>query len=237
MQRAREMVRRVVPAALCVSAALALAACGGDDKPAKQDDGPAASKQRLTALEKRLGDGAAIARTAGCTISTPTELEPEHVGDVSDVDYSSDPPSSGPHVQDWAPWGFYDEPVEDGYVVHNLEHGGVALWYAEDALDDERRTVLRDEVLDDTEKWIVTPREDLDGIATAAWGMLMTCDAAALDKLDEAQFTDLLDAWYDATNSQGTEVEKDVPSYAGAMAEPQPDRDISRESPESFEGE
>lgn len=217
--------------------ALTAAACGGGDDTAKVDDETKDTRaQRLASLTKRLGAHAAVARRAGCEMSAPEEAGAEHVREIDPDNYTSSPPSSGEHFADWAPWGYYDEPVDDGYVVHNLEHGGVALWYGNEALAGPRAAIVRDEVLDDHEKWIVVPDEDLDGIAAAAWGTVLDCSQEALGKLDDDAFTGLLDAWYAANHSRGTEVEKDVPSYAGAMAEPRPERDISRNPPESFGG-
>ena len=215
------------------AATLALAGCGEDEKP-KEPESPAKGSNRLSELEQRLGTAAATLESAGCTITAPQEREAVHVKDTKDIDYSSTPPTSGEHFDDWAPFGFYEEPIEDGYVIHNLEHGGVALWYGEGALSEERLDIVRDEVLDDGEKWIVVPSKDVDGIAGGAWGMFFECDPAALQKLDDEGLRTTLDAWYEATESRGTEAEKDIPAYAGEMAEPRPDRDISQPPPESF---
>jgi Protein of unknown function (DUF3105) len=39
-------------------------------------------------------------------------------------------PASGNHWGAWAPWAkVYDKPVKTGYVLHNLEHGGLVLSY------------------------------------------------------------------------------------------------------------
>lgn len=42
--------------------------------------------------------------------------------------YSSNPPTSGPHGP-IAPWGVSDGPVPKESAVHNMEHGGVVIWY------------------------------------------------------------------------------------------------------------
>ena len=223
---------RAVAVATMLAASLAAAGCG-DEKP-EAPDSPAKVSGRLADLRERLGADAAALDKAGCTITAPRERDAVHVKDTDDVKYTSNPPSSGEHFDDWAPFGFYDEPVEDGYVIHNLEHGGVSLAYGKDALSDERLDIVRDEVLDDGEKWIVVPDDDVDGIAAVAWGMHLACEPAALEKLEDAALRSALDAWYEATESRGTEAEKDVPPYAGAMSEPRPDRDISQDPPESF---
>jgi len=45
------------------------------------------------------------------------------------VKWSTFPPSGGSHYPLWAVWGFYTQPVNPRQVVHNLEHGGVVLWW------------------------------------------------------------------------------------------------------------
>ncbi len=43
--------------------------------------------------------------------------------------WSTFPPSGGAHYQFWAVWGFYTQAVNPRRVVHNMEHGGVVLWW------------------------------------------------------------------------------------------------------------
>jgi len=52
-----------------------------------------------------------------------------HVDVGTDIDWLTDPPQSGPHFPSWEAWGEHMEPVERGYWVHNLEHGGIVLLY------------------------------------------------------------------------------------------------------------
>ncbi|HZG88392.1 DUF3105 domain-containing protein [Paenibacillus sp.] len=59
----------------------------------------------------------------------------EHIADVAEFDpsnYNSDPPTSGPHMGNVAPKGFYEETIHDAYLVHNLEDGFVVLYYRPD---------------------------------------------------------------------------------------------------------
>ena len=51
--------------------------------------------------------------------------------------YSSLPATSGPH---WDPsgianWGVYSTPQPETQLIHNLEHGGIVIWYDPDRLD------------------------------------------------------------------------------------------------------
>jgi hypothetical protein len=43
--------------------------------------------------------------------------------------YNSFPPTSGPHDAQWVLWNVYDRPVPQINLVHNLEHGGLAVQY------------------------------------------------------------------------------------------------------------
>lgn len=57
------------------------------------------------------------------------DLGRDHVTDIFDVKYNSDPPTSGPHFPIWAKRGIYDRLISDGYLIHSMEHGYVILWY------------------------------------------------------------------------------------------------------------
>jgi len=43
--------------------------------------------------------------------------------------YSTEPPTSGPHLPYIAPWGVHARPVQPELQVHNLEDGGVVVQY------------------------------------------------------------------------------------------------------------
>lgn len=51
------------------------------------------------------------------------------VGSESPVAYNSTPPTSGPHYETMASWGIHSQPIPDELMVHNLEDGGVGIWY------------------------------------------------------------------------------------------------------------
>ena len=50
-------------------------------------------------------------------------------GSVSPIAYNSTPPTSGPHYGSIAEWGTYTEPLRYEQVLHNLEDGGIAVYY------------------------------------------------------------------------------------------------------------
>ena len=57
------------------------------------------------------------------------DLGRDHVTDIADVTYNSDPPTSGPHFPMWAKKGIYDRLISDGYLIHSLEHGYIIISY------------------------------------------------------------------------------------------------------------
>jgi len=79
-----------------------------------------------------LGRPAGTAAPAADAAVIGTQLPDEgrtHVAEGSPITYKNTPPSSGPHFPSPKPWGVYDQPVEPGYFVHNMEHGGVVVLY------------------------------------------------------------------------------------------------------------
>jgi hypothetical protein len=58
-----------------------------------------------------------------------SDLGRDHVplGTVSE--YNSNPPTSGPHYEEWTKAGIYDEPLDDRNLIHSLEHGYIIVSY------------------------------------------------------------------------------------------------------------
>jgi hypothetical protein len=52
-----------------------------------------------------------------------------HVAIGTTVEYNSNPPTSGPHFEQWTKWGVLDTPRDDRNLVHSLEHGYVIISY------------------------------------------------------------------------------------------------------------
>ena len=66
-------------------------------------------------------------------------------------------------------WGEYDEPVRLAQAVHNLEHGGIVMYYGSD-VPDEEITKLRSFYRSDPAAMLLSPLPRLgDKIALTAW--------------------------------------------------------------------
>ena len=51
------------------------------------------------------------------------------ISDIVAEGYLTTPPTSGRHWGQWVPCGFYENPVPDERIVHNMEHGNIILSY------------------------------------------------------------------------------------------------------------
>ncbi len=115
-------------------------------------------------------------------------VDSPHVADGTPVVYSSNPPSSGPHYNSWANFQEFNHAVDDGNLVHSLEHGAVLLLYscqgvACDAIVPALRTV-RNGIADDPlcdpairTRVILAPRAANDvPVAASAWGYIYRAD-------------------------------------------------------------
>ena len=94
--------------------------------------------------------------------------------------YNSDPPTSGWHTPDLAAWGTYVEPQPDQRLVHNMEDGGVILWYeAGTPEENEAQVAALQEVVDGRySRVVIAPREGMPTpYAMTAWQRLERFDA------------------------------------------------------------
>jgi hypothetical protein len=151
------------------------------------------------------GDARAALEAAGCTLTTADALPGNHsiaTPDGTSDEWNTDPPTSGPHYQVPAVWGIYDEPVNQAQLVHNLEHGGVAIQYGNDV---PAATVaqLKTFAQENSRGTVLAPYPSLgDQITLGAW---VTPDASRPDdgtgylakcsSFDQAAFAAFLDAY------------------------------------------
>lgn len=113
-----------------------------------------------------------------------TDLGRGHVAVGTSVQYNSNPPTSGPHYGQWTKRGVYDEPIEDGYLIHSLEHGYVIVSYRCEGSCEGLKTSLKNFYgQNKKKKLIVVLRPSLETkIALTAWKRILK-----LDEWDESQ--------------------------------------------------
>src|SRR3989344_6518310 len=66
----------------------------------------------------------------------------EHVSTRAEVNYKTNPPTSGEHLAQAENWGVYGKDIDDKAAVHGLEHGGIWISYKD--VDDETKKVLEE---------------------------------------------------------------------------------------------
>jgi hypothetical protein len=147
--------------------------------------------------DRRLAEPFRPAASCPVVIETPELLTVKHVPEGTVIEYNSNPPSSGPHYPVWAAFTEYQAPLDEGYLVHSLEHGAVALLYkcepsapGCDATIDALRKI-RDAVATDPAcsaetrvRVILAPAPRLEvPVAAVAWGITYKGDCVDVPTL------------------------------------------------------
>jgi len=114
--------------------------------------------------------GRAVTNSDDCTEQAYAGQYPKHLNSPeAKPKYNSDPPSSGPHYQQPAPWNLYTEPVKQVILVHNLEHGGIVIQYGSGVSDGDVKK-LESFYQDDPYGLVVAPFAKLGNkFALTAW--------------------------------------------------------------------
>lgn len=99
--------------------------------------------------------------------------------------YQSNPPTSGPHAESPMPFGVLQNPGRKENLIHNMEHGGVVVWYNTDdqSVIDKLKKIVEDET--GRRKLVVMSKyTDMEPntIAITAW--------TRLDKFSVSDFTE-----------------------------------------------
>jgi Protein of unknown function (DUF3105) len=135
-------------------------------------------------------DGSAhVADGANCREAPPT-------CELTANPYSSLPAASGPHWLTPASWGVYATAQEESQLIHNLEHGGIVIWYDPAALDTAGIAALSQFVDAQTAsgisgrfKFILSPWGGTDPlpapVVASAWRYLLELETADTDAIDE----------------------------------------------------
>ncbi|MGH3017536.1 MAG: DUF3105 domain-containing protein [Gaiellaceae bacterium] len=103
---------------------------------------------------------AAVTAAGGTLVSRSAGGAQKHMSDPNQrVRYQTFPASSGIHNPTTSIWGNYRLPVDPRQAVHNLEHGGVAIWYGPD-ISAANRAALDAFYEEDENGIIITPVPD-----------------------------------------------------------------------------
>uniref|UniRef100_A0A832E0N6 DUF3105 domain-containing protein n=1 Tax=candidate division WWE3 bacterium TaxID=2053526 RepID=A0A832E0N6_UNCKA len=137
------------------------------------------------------------------------DLGRAHIAVGTAREYNSNPPTSGPHYAEWTRAGIYDQPIEDGYLIHSLEHGYVIMSYRCEQLTGGGEQVCKEfqdklgALAEDLgiKKLIVVPRPTLDvPLALTAWTRLLKLEA-----VDEPQIRSFVHTFRNAGPEQTVE--------------------------------
>lgn len=110
----------------------------------------------------------------------------EHVADGAEVDYLTEPPTSGPHYATPAGPGLYASALPEEQLVHNLEHGQIVIYFSPDA-PEEVVAELRELVESDPLGLLAVPYEAASGsgeIILTAWTHLQRCEGFSGEDID-----------------------------------------------------
>jgi hypothetical protein len=106
--------------------------------------------------------------------------------------YSSTPAASGPHWDQPIDWGVYQTAIPQEPVIHNLEHGGIVIWYQADQVGPTEVTELQEwtRAWNGTERYkvLLAPWAGTDfgaPIAAVAWTWLLYLDEVDTDLMDQ----------------------------------------------------
>jgi hypothetical protein len=123
------------------------------------EDDAAAQQNTITSL-----------REAGWTVQQPKSQGRDHVPALPEnFKYNTVPGTSGPHSNQTAIYGAYDQQISEMNYVHNLEHGAVGLFYGP-GVPDETVQALQEFYAQDPSGLILAPDPRLgDQVAMTAW--------------------------------------------------------------------
>jgi len=145
------------------------------------DDGKPHPQPAVTPVEgEPTGDCSSVLRSYEGATAT-------HLVECSNIIYATSPPVFGEHYPSWAAYKTYDFPVPLGFLVHDLEHGAVVIYYdCPDGCADEVATVQAfiDALPADPRcseavrvQVVLVPRPGLGSRwAASAWGHSLTAD-------------------------------------------------------------
>ena len=128
------------------------------------------------------------------------------------VIYPRIPPAGGAHRPVWQNCGRYDEPIDDAYAVHSLEHGAVWITYRPNLPADELAQ-LRD-LLHGQAYTLLSPYPHLPApVVASAWGAQLQVESAADPRLP----------WFVTQYRQGSQTPEPGAQCSGGVGVPMAD--------------
>jgi len=101
----------------------------------------------------------------------------DHVPAGTDVEYKTNPPTSGSHLAEAEKWGIFSNEIDDMAAVHSMEHGGIWISYKD--ITQEEISSLEEVSKQNSQSTVVSPRSGNDGkIVIASWGKMVKLETA-----------------------------------------------------------
>lgn len=144
-----------------------------------------------------------------------TDMGRKHVPAGSLQNAEGDMVTSGDHYADWTRAGVYETPLDDGNLIHSLEHGYIVMSYkCSDNSAEASQSAKPDSQCEDTKnqlgsiyekkgkrKLIIVPRPQMDTkITLYAWNYLLK-----LDQFDEEKIVQFIETYRDQGPERTTE--------------------------------
>jgi hypothetical protein len=122
----------------------------------------------------------------GCIASTYPNLGRHHALTLpKSFHYNSFPPTSGTHYPVPLIFNIYDQPLQQFHLVHNLEHGGIAIQYG-NKVPSSTVNQIRQWYAADAFGKVVAPLPALgDRVALTAWTHELSCPGFVPEAFDK----------------------------------------------------
>jgi hypothetical protein len=117
--------------------------------------------------------------------------------------YTSNPPTSGPHAQSPMQFRVLENPAPKENLIHNMEHGGIVIWY--NTTDADAIKLLSDitnDSLDRRRLVVMSSYSDMEPntVAITSWTRM---DKFSVSELERKRVTDFIEAHNKRFNPEG----------------------------------
>jgi hypothetical protein len=139
--------------------------------------------------------------TVRVPICTNEQLATNRISDP--LCYNSNPPTSGPHNSSPMPFRVLENPAPRENLIHNMEHGGVVIWYntTNQAVIDQLKQIAQARI-DRRQLVVMTQYPDMEAetIALTAWTRL---DKFSVNDFNRARVENFIDKHHKRFNPEG----------------------------------